>query len=355
MAFTILKYIILLLVCIIFIIFIIERSLRSKAYTGPLSDHFDGSTFHNIRLSHTVSKNPGFREVLRMIFTSEKRAPWEYRSVQQKKPAHRIEGAGIVTTFINHSTVLIQTEGLNIITDPIYSKRASPFSFLGPKRFADPGVAFEDLPTIDIVLISHNHYDHLDIPTLKRLVERDNPRILTSLGNSAFLEKHKIYNSTDLDWWEEATLTDAVSLMSVPAQHFSSRSLSDRNATLWAGYVITTREKNIYFAGDTGFGPFVDQIAEKFPDGFDIGFLPIGAYEPEWFMQEIHTSPKESLAIQAQLKIDQAVGIHFGTFQLARDGQDQPRNMIHEYIQKTDPGSKKFLVPENGEVVSIAG
>lgn len=348
MVLTVLKYILVFVVLFAFAVFIADRSLRSKQYRGPESDHFNGSVFFNIKAEGSPSRTPGFREAFRMIFSGERRGAWEHREVEQTKPAARIAGTEVVATFINHATVLVQTEGLNIITDPIYSKRASPFSFVGPARYTDPGVAFDDLPKIDVVLISHNHYDHLDLPTLKRIIARDNPRILVPLGNTEFLERHGITTSIDLDWWQQEAVSDAVSITSVPAQHFSSRSLSDRNKTLWSGYVIQTPQKNIYFAGDTGYGPFADQIAEHFPNGFDLGLLPIGAFLPTWFMQEIHTSPDEAIALQEHLKIRKVMGIHFGAFRLASDGQDDPAEQIHEL---TTPD--RFMVPKNGESLSL--
>ena len=341
-------YIFLFLIFIVLLIFGTDHFIKSKRYHGPVSDHFDGSHFLNIKDS-THQERRG--SVLRWMLSREKNV-WETRNVQQTKPKSIVLDDELTATFINHATVLIQTEGVNIITDPIYSERASPFSFIGPKRYAEPGVAFDDLPKIDAVLISHNHYDHLDIPTLKRLVARDNPRIVVPLGNKDFLKTHGITNVVEIDWWESNTLSDATSLVSVPAQHFSARALSDRNGTLWSGYVIRTPHGNIYFAGDTGYGPFVDQIAERFPNGFRLGLLPIGAFKPESLMGEVHISPYEAFTMQERLDIADVLAIHFGTFKLADDKQDEPTSRVKELVTGL-PETKRFLVLPNGDSMQV--
>ena len=354
--------------------FVIDRIIRAKPYAGPRSDHFDGTTFLNIKSngelpSHEVPRNDApdfarpsrsFGRILRWMLSRRKNA-WVDRHVDQTKPAARVMGHEIVATLINHATVLIQTEGLNIITDPIYSKRASPFSFLGPRRYTAPGVAFDDLPAIDAVLISHNHYDHMDLATLKRLANRDKAEIYVPLANKELLEKHGIRNVTELDWWESADLWNGVTISCVPAQHFSARAISDRNKTLWSGYVIRpSTAGDIYFAGDTGLGMFVDQIAARFPSGFRLGMLPIGAFKPEWFMHEVHISPDEAFAIQKQLKIKDVLAIHFGTFKLADDGQDEPANRVRELTENARAESQdsaiytRFLTVHNGESISIS-
>lgn len=330
--------------------YIVDLSLRSKGYKGPATDHFDGTVFLNIKEDGAERRTASFAGVLRWMMNRPKNV-WQRRDVTQTKPAARVLGKELVATLVNHATVLIQTEGLNIITDPIYSKRASPFSFAGPHRFTEPGVAFDDLPTIDAVLISHNHYDHLDIATLKRLIARDNSQIFVPLGNEEFLASHSI-KSTELDWWQSEELSQGVTIMCVPAQHFSARALSDRNKTLWSGYAISTPNGAIYFAGDTGFGPFVDQIAKQFPDGFRLGLLPIGAFRPEWFMKEVHISPDEAFKIQEALNIQDVLAIHFGTFKLADDGQDEPADRVKE-LAPDIAGSRSFRALPNGSSIEV--
>lgn len=351
---TLLKYflfLVLIILLLALVILVIDRSIRAKGYQGPASDHFNGEKFLNMKWVSQSEERAGFVRILRWMLTREDNE-WEMRSVTQSKPAERIEGSALTVTMINHATVLIQTEGLNIITDPIYSKRASPFSFAGPHRFAEPGVAFDDLPRIDAVLISHNHYDHLDLPTLKRIAERDGAPIFVPLGNGDFLKEHGVANGIELDWWQTNALTETVSITSVPAQHFSARAFSDRDRTLWSGYAVSTPSGAIYFAGDTGYGPFVEKIAERFPNGFRLGLVPIGAFRPAWFMKEVHISPDEAFAIQERLKIQDVVAVHFGTFKLADDRQDEPAERVEE-LRTTLPESRRFMALPNGGSVEI--
>ena len=256
-----------------------------------------------------------------------------------------------MVTYVNHDTVLIQTEGLNFLTDPIWSKRASPFYLLGPKRFALPGIAFDDLPPVDIVLVSHNHYDHMDIATLRRLVSKWNPKIIVPIGNKSYLNKRGIQNVVELDWWEKEEITEQVQVACVPAQHFSARAISDRNRTLWAGFVIETPHGNTYFAGDTGFGPFVEHLKARYEE-FRLALLPIGAYKPEWFMRTVHISPDEAFVMHRELAVRTSVGMHFGTFRLADDRQEEPPRRIRELVE-TETCDGIFVTLENGEEIVV--
>ncbi len=331
---------------------ITDRVIRAKGYRGPVSDHFDGTVFKNIRKD--TSGNDGRKRSLTRVLSwllTRKKNIWMHRPVTQTKPAERVLGQELVVTLINHATVLIQTNGLNIITDPIYAKRASPFSFVGPQRYANPGVGFSDLPPIDVILISHNHYDHMDLVTLKKLAERDDPEVIVPLANKELLARHGITNVTELDWWESAELTPGFTVVCVPAQHFSARAISDRNKTLWSGYVIRPAvNRDIYFAGDTGLGPYVDQIAERFPSGFQLGLLPIGAFKPERFMHEVHISPDEAFAIQERLNIKDVVAIHFGTFNLADDRQDEPKERVTALLRERPITGSFTILPNGGSV-----
>lgn len=333
------------------VLFLTDRALRSRGYRGPISDHFNGTVFLNYKREGDVFERAGLASVLKWLLSREQNV-WERRSVTQTTPLSHVEGAQLRVTMINHASVLIQTDGLNIITDPIYARRASPFSFVGPHRFTEPGVAFDDLPPIDVIVISHNHYDHLDLTTLRRLIERDNPRLFVPLGNQEFLERRGIRTSTELDWWQTETISPSVTIRAVAGQHFSSRALSDRNNTLWCGYVISTSAGDIYFAGDTGYGPFVQEIALRYPNGFRFGLLPIGAFRPEWFMKEVHISPDEAFRIQQELNIQKAMGIHFGTFKLADDKQDEPVLRVEE-LHNARGSTPTFLTLLNGESIEV--
>jgi L-ascorbate metabolism protein UlaG (beta-lactamase superfamily) len=262
-------------------------------------------------------------------------------------PAERIEGDSIVVTFVNHSTFLIQTEGMNILTDPVWSGRASPVSFAGPKRMRPPGIRFEDLPKIDIILLTHNHYDHLDIRTLKRLAELYKPEIYTPLGVGKYLERKGIGNITEMDWWDESELANGLKVLCTPAQHFSGRGMFDRDKTLWSGFALMTEKGSIYYSGDTGYGEFFEDIARRISP-LRLAFLPIGAYKPSWFMSSIHTSPADAVKIHQILKSPRSIGMHFGTFPLADDGMEDPAKDLKIALEKEGIEKEEFIVPEEG-------
>jgi L-ascorbate metabolism protein UlaG (beta-lactamase superfamily) len=257
-------------------------------------------------------------------------------------------------TFVNHATTLIQTAGRNILTDPVWSERVSPVSFAGPKRVRPPGIRFEDLPPIHAVLVSHNHYDHLDLATLTRLARRDAPRIFTGLGVADLLTERKIGGATALDWWQSADLGEGLSLTSVPVQHFSGRGLADRNATLWTGYVLSGPAGPVFFAGDTGFGPHFREIGRRFP-GIRLAILPIGAYRPEWFMGAVHETPAQALDAMRDLGAATGVGIHFGTFVLTDEGQDEPAQEIARLLADAPDPKPRFWVLAFGEGREVPG
>ncbi len=329
---------------------------RAKGYRGPESDHFNGKIFYSYGTPASAKATPiGQRKPIIKWLMHRKSNKWSWREhiTKKQKPKERIMGSELIVTFVNHATVLIQTEGLNILTDPIWSERSSPFSFVGPKRFQDPGLHFEDLPPIDLVLISHNHYDHMDLATLKRIQEKWDPKILVGLGNEQYLKERKIMNVREIDWWDAHEVAEGVSVVCAPGQHFSSRTLSDRNNTLWSGYIIETSHGNIYFAGDTGYGEFVERIKEKYP-AFRVAFLPIGAFRPQWFMGPVHISPDQAMQIHHELNVQTSIGIHFGTFHLADDAQDEPQERISELLDAAQSRKPDFRVLKNGESVTIA-
>ena len=289
--------------------------------------------FHNL-------ENPdrSFTQVIKWLATRKRKKRPAYKEIiQGKKPRHKVE-KGLRITFINHSTVLIQWEGKNILTDPIYSKRASPFRYMGPKRLHAPGIPFEQLPHIDIVLLSHNHYDHMDLPTLEALRDRFNPLIITGLGNRAYLKKHHFLNVRELAWWETYK-KGSLEFTFTPAEHFSARWPWDRNKTLWGGFFLRGETQSIYFAGDTGYGQFFKKIAEKLGPP-DLALLPIGAFKPRWFMQPAHLSPQEARQAFKDLHAKVWIPIHFGTFNLADDSPDEAPNLVKgdPHIQILQPG-----------------
>jgi L-ascorbate metabolism protein UlaG (beta-lactamase superfamily) len=251
-------------------------------------------------------------------------------------------------TFVNHATALLQMDGVNVLTDPIWSERSSPVSFAGPKRVVPPGLRFEQLPPIDVVLVSHNHYDHLDLPTLRRLAAEHDPRILVPLGNRALLERAGVHGAEELGWWKSVVVADGVRVAAVPARHFSGRGMLDRNRALWAGFVVSGPAGSAYFAGDTGFGPHFQEIRDRFGSP-RLAFLPIGAYRPEWFMSRVHMSPDEALRAHRILGAGTSVGIHFGTFRLADDGQDEPPERIEALLGEEVAPRPRFWILGFGE------
>ena len=231
-------------------------------YSGPVSDHFDGDRFHN---PNGALASKGFREMIRWQF-NRKVGPWRdwVESTPGSPPPKHVAAGNMRVTFVNHATLLVQMDGINVLTDPIWSERASPLSWLGPRRVHAPGIRFEDLPKIDAVVISHNHYDHTDLPTLKRLQQTHDPLFFCHLGNKALLESIGIKRIVEMDWWDAYDVGKSVKVHSVPAQHFSARGTFDRNRTLWGGYVLSGPAGNLFFAGDTGMGPHFDEIRRHF-------------------------------------------------------------------------------------------
>jgi L-ascorbate metabolism protein UlaG (beta-lactamase superfamily) len=262
-----------------------------------------------------------------------------------------VAGEGLRVTFVNHATVLLQTEGCNLITDPMWSQRASPVEWVGPKRHRDPGIRFEDLPHIDCILISHNHYDHLDVTTLRRLRQRDHPAIFCPLGVRRLLKKIGFEKVYELDWWQDHAWRQ-FRIHCVPAQHFAARTPFDRNRTLWCGWVVECNPSkctpgDIYFAGDTGFGEHFAAISERFTN-LRLALLPIGAYQPEWFMGSIHMNPEEAVKAHNILGAGSSMGIHFGTFSLADDAEAEATDRLYEVLDLVrEPNS--FWILNHGE------
>jgi len=324
---------------------IIGAVLSGPRYRGPVTDHFDGSKF----LNPGKVKAEGGLAVLKWMFT-RKPGPWAETKTENfgKHPLAHFKG-GIRITFINHSSFLIQVDGVNILTDPVWSKRVSPFTWSGPKRMRPPGLRFGDLPRIHVVLLTHNHYDHLDVQTMRMVWVSHHPQIIVPLGVKRFLDKNHIGAAFEMDWWQEIQLENKLTINCVPAQHFSGRGLLDRDATLWCGYVITTTAGRIYFAGDTGYNENTfKEIARRFAP-FKLSMIPIGAYKPKWFMSPIHVSPEEAVKIHLDVKSETSIGMHFGTFPLADDGGDDPKNDLNEALYNYKIAREEFLILQEGE------
>lgn len=251
-------------------------------------------------------------------------------------------------SFVNHSTFLIEHKDLTILTDPVWSYRVSPVSWAGPARHHAPGIKLDQLPKIDIIVISHNHYDHMDLATLKTLDQTHQPLILCPLGDKALLDSQGLSNVKELDWWQEVELNKSV-ITFVPAQHFSGRGLFDRFESLWGGYVIQTpQQKKIFFGGDTGYSSHFKQIRTKFGP-MDLSFIPIGAYEPRWFMQAMHINPAEAVSAHIDLASKQSIGIHFGTFQLTDEAIDAPLKALKASLDSNSIAPEKFITLKPGQ------
>ena len=312
---------------------IVPRFLDRIYYEGPESGHYDGARFFNPDGEDTARTPGGGGRggfLWRQLTGSDDRPAWPASvPVAAAKPAARVEGDRMVATWIGHATVLVQTHGLNILTDPVYAERAGPFGF-GPKRVAAPAVAFDDLPPIDLVLVSHNHYDHLDQATLKRLWQRDRPRIVTSLGNDSVIAQTGA-RATALDWGGRVGVRPGVEVAVTRNHHWGSRWFSDRNRALWSSFVVRLPSGgNLFFAGDTGFGDgrWPAEAAALGP--IRLALIPIGAFRfaPGQMSSGSHIGPAEAALVYQRLGAARAIPIHWGTFRLSYEGYDTPPKML---------------------------
>ncbi len=259
-------------------------------------------------------------------------------------------------TWIGHATVLLQVGGLNILTDPIFSERASPLSWVGPKRKAPAALALRDLPHIDVVIVSHNHYDHLDLPTLRALNAQAGgpPLFLMPLGVGDWLKRQGISHVGQLDWWQSTQVAGAT-LHFVPVQHWSARGLFDRFETLWGGWVIETgdeRCRQIFFTGDTGYSKDFADIHRRF-GAMDLAMIPIGAYEPRWFMQHQHVDPAEAVQIHLDLQARRSLGIHWGAFELTDEPLDEPPYALRKALRQRSVDPQDFVAAPPGSTLKF--
>jgi N-acyl-phosphatidylethanolamine-hydrolysing phospholipase D len=255
----------------------------------------------------------------------------------------------IQITWIGHSTFLIQMDGISILTDPIYNDRSSPFPIGGIRRLVPPGLKLEDLPPIHVVMISHNHYDHLDKYTVESLGNK--PTYFVPLGLAKWLKKRKIENVVELDWWQ-ASSAAALKFFSVPVQHFSGRSPFDRNETLWSGWIIEGKMGKIFFVGDTGYSPVFREIGERFGP-IRVSLIPIGAYRPRWFMKTVHVDPPEAVRIYQDTNSRQAIASHWGTFKLSDEPIGEPPRYLEKALRDAGIEEKKFIIMRFGETLSF--
>jgi L-ascorbate metabolism protein UlaG (beta-lactamase superfamily) len=289
-------------------------------YRGPVSNHFDGKRFFNPYDDNERS----FKKFIEWQI-GRKPEPWPEHmdNTFSDVPPKRYEGGGGRVSFVGHATALIQIEGVNILIDPMWSERASPLNFTGPKRINAPGIKFENLPKIDLVLISHNHYDHLDIESIKLLRKHHDPLFIVPLGNDTIIKYHDTFAKTvSLDWFGKHEV-NGIKVHATPAVHWSSRFVIDRNKALWAGFIIETNSGNIYYSGDTalGSGKIFDIIYEKYGKPI-LAILPIGTYEERDFMKSVHINPDDAMVIRQRLGSPKTLGVHYGTFRLSDENPD---------------------------------
>ncbi len=311
-----------------------------------------------------------------MLFSKPKTKDWPkwVRNKATPELARDELGPGeAYITYINHASHLIQIKGQNIITDPIFSKRAGPaMTGLGPNRVREPGLALKKLPQINVVLVSHNHYDHMDLPSLSKLKKRFNPLFIVPIGNKKYLQKRKIENVVELDWWESYEMGNTTITL-VPAIHWSRRTIGDINQALWGGFWIEAEvgkgvgtkagaktsldgqnlrsvPLKIYFSGDTGYGNIFQVMKEKLGNP-DISILPIGSYEPRWFMKMMHMNPEEAVLASRDLESTLSLATHYQTFRLSHESIHDPVVALKEGMKKYGVREEEFLAPETGETI----
>jgi L-ascorbate metabolism protein UlaG (beta-lactamase superfamily) len=325
---------------------------RMKTYAGPVSDHFNGTHFFD---PDGASPKPLWK-VLRWQMTKQA-AKWpEWApSPCADTPPPRVTGAGARLSFVGHASWLIQTAGLNILVDPVWSQRCSPFAFAGPKRVNDPGIVFDKLPPIDAVLVSHGHYDHLDVATLSRLTAKFSPRVVTALGNDVTMrDADSAIRAEGFDWGDRIELGNGVAVTLVATRHWTARGLFDRNKSLWASFVLETPAGKIYIVCDSGYGDGRHFRRVREAHGpLRAAILPIGAYEPRWFMRDQHMNPEDAVKALADCGAPVALAHHHGTFQLTDEAIDAPVQALGVALDAASVPRDKFVVLKPGQVMEI--
>jgi L-ascorbate metabolism protein UlaG (beta-lactamase superfamily) len=336
-----------------------ETNKENNPFT---SDHFDGKKYFNpFSFASPVQSESGQQQsnrnswLWRIVFGTDL-PEWpdldDDKSDTHIPPVIKAENGEIHIALVNHSTFLIQMDGLNILTDPVWSKRVGPLSWAGVKRHRKPGIRFEDLPRIDVVLVSHNHYDHMDLPTLERLAEKFHPSAFTPLGNLENLLDAGLESARELDWWQSVRISENVTVTLVPAQHFSMRSLWDRDETLWGGFVVSGPSGNVYFAGDTGYGTHFKEIARRFSP-IKIALIPIAPFHQPGPGEEnspnfarVHLGPAEAVIAHIELGSQLSFACHFQTFQLGAEEYNSAPKALDSAIAKQGlkPDAFKILV-----------
>lgn len=322
---------------------------RNRYYDGPVSDHFDGERFFN----PDGAPPRGGLDLLRWQL-GERRVPWpeHYPTPPPDVPPQRVHDRGLRVACVGHASFLIQTGGVNLLVDPVWAERASPVGFAGPRRVNAPGIAFEALPSIDAVLVTHNHYDHLDVATLARLGAMHRPRVVTPLGNDVVIRSGAPGLQVDArDWFQHVEVGPSVRVHLVPTQHWSARSMLDRCHALWASFVIESPAGKVYAVGDSGLGTgSTFRVVGQRHTGIRLALLPIGAYEPRWFMREQHMNPDDAVQALEWCGAREALGHHWGTFPLTNEAIDAPPRDLAEALVRHGVETRRFRAVRPGDV-----
>ncbi|MFA5180734.1 MAG: MBL fold metallo-hydrolase [Syntrophales bacterium] len=344
--------------------FMVETGISAEKMP-QVSDHFDGLRYFNPDVPQTPPDPSGQasrRGVSWWVWNWILNDDWpEWPNVRDippgPRPAVRVPKSVISITPVGHATFLIQMDNLNILIDPTWSDRCSPLPWAGPKRHSPPGIRFEDLPPIDVVLVSHNHYDHLDLPTLERLAEKGTPRSIVPLGNLDLVRSAGIPNVDELDWWQSVRVSPEVTITLVPAQHFSMRTLWNRNQTLWGGFVISGPSGNIFYSGDTGYGPHFQKIARRFSP-IRVALLPIAPFRPQktgeptpGYRSIVHMGPAEAVKAHLDLGAPFTIAAHFQVFRLGIEGFDDAVTILASTLKEHNLKPDNFIAPVFGQAI----
>ena len=314
----------------------------------PVSDHCDGELFFN---PHACTDRT-LRDLLRW-WRTRTAVPWPTAvPVGTPGPLPGVPAGRVAATFIGHSTFLLRTTALSVLTDPVFTRHAGPLGRFGPRRVRPPALSLDQLPAVDVVLVSHNHYDHLQWTSLGEIDRRFGPVLAAPLGLAAFLRRAGLRRVVELDWWERARLERPDRITLVPAQHFSARTPFDRNRTLWGGFVVESGGRTIYVVGDSGYSPQFREIGARFPS-IDLALIPIGAYEPRWFMQPVHVNPEEAVRIHLAVGSRGSVAMHYGTFHLTDEGIDEPIERLAQARDAAGLSAGAFRAMGFGETIVV--
>lgn len=338
----------LIFIFFLFAITILLNSCRITEYKK--SDHYDGVKFFNPGIEIRHKSREDFKK---WKAERKNRVPWpEYVENNSRFSAITSEDTNsIFATLIGHSTIYVQTPDFSFITDPVFSDKVGPMNLIGVKRVLKPAIDYKELPMVDAVLLSHNHFDHMDVKSLRRLRKMFDPVFVVPLGLKPVLRKKGFKKVVEMDWWESANIK-GTNITLTPAVHWSKRSLGDNNETLWGGFVVETKGTRIYYGGDTGYGNHFVDIAKRF-NSFDFCILPIGAYEPRWFMKSFHMNPEEAVLAHKSLNSKHTIGCHWGTFRLTDEAYNSPCEDLKAACLKHSVSDSTFLCTEFGQTIKL--